>query len=58
MFSVTCNQKHHNYYMQSVHLRWRYAHLNLANESLWRRFKDKNLFFPFQQKNLFILQIV
>lgn len=40
--------------MQSVHLGWGSAHLNWANGSLWRRFKDKNLFPPFLQERLYL----
>lgn len=45
-----CFLSHRNYYVQSVHLGWGYAHLSLANRSLWRRFKDKHVFPLFHQK--------
>lgn len=51
VFSVTCNQKHHNYYVQPMYLEW--GCLNLANGSLWRRFKDKHVFPPFHPKYCF-----
>ena len=54
LFPFTFNQEHCNYYMQSVHLGWGSVHLNWANGSLWRRFKDKNLFPPFLPEKLYL----